>query len=225
MHSISHICTRCGVDLARVRPTIDPQYALPLVTCPRCAQVAVRRHHPLPLTARRAWRAAWAVVALLVQMSLVVLITVLSLERIHRLAEFVERSLGGLRLHREDAVGLAVFAGIGVVVGVWLTAGLSHWRRASAFVGWGLWLVVWIWIIHVFLAIGAAIDAVAGSRFWRFIDFEAIALHSEAVVPLLSVAFLGVPIGLAARRTVAHVRSERWRSRRAKRRAAQAGLA
>jgi hypothetical protein len=43
---ISHTCPSCARELARVRAVPDPVYALPVVTCPRCAYACVRTKHP-----------------------------------------------------------------------------------------------------------------------------------------------------------------------------------
>ena len=40
----SHVCLGCGTDISGVRAPPDPHYGLPIVTCPTCAMVCVRRH-------------------------------------------------------------------------------------------------------------------------------------------------------------------------------------
>ena len=54
---LAHTCHGCGTSLYRVPARIDPVYGLPLVTCPACAGVVVRRKHPTRGTLRavRLW--------------------------------------------------------------------------------------------------------------------------------------------------------------------------
>ncbi|MCZ6851559.1 MAG: hypothetical protein O7F17_07955, partial [Planctomycetota bacterium] len=65
--AIAHVCMQCGMALTRLRPSRDPHYRLPMVTCPTCGQASVRRRHPIQQRWRAFTRAQTSVCALLLQ--------------------------------------------------------------------------------------------------------------------------------------------------------------
>jgi hypothetical protein len=146
---ISHVCVECGHDLARVRARHDPHYGLPLVHCPGCGKVTVRRMHP-------AWRAWRAFLRVKTSLGLVVF----------QLAAIVGFVAGGIGIseawgqlieetqyllpgeHFPWAFPLGMTALFSVALGAWLTAGFAHWRARFA-----------PWVIY--FALGAGVLALA----------------------------------------------------------------
>jgi len=126
---LSHVCTECGHDLARVRARRDPHYGLSLVHCPGCAAVSVRRMHP----AWRAWRSFLRVKTslgvLVFQFAALVGFVAGGVGICEGWGHLIERSLDlrpGQRIEWELPLGFTVLFAVGL--GMWLTAGFAHWR-------------------------------------------------------------------------------------------------
>lgn len=152
--AISHVCLRCGTDLAFVRPSREERYGLRVVTCPACDQRAVRSTHPLKLEKRRLIRLDASLTMLALQLSLLV--------------GFIAANLGGGALIIEVAdewsnphwseerwIVIGVFGvAFPFATGVWLAAGLSHWERGWSLVA--LWCTMLIPIALISLIEGVS---------------------------------------------------------------------
>ena len=126
--AISHVCTSCGLDLARVRARLEPRYALPIVVCPDCGRAAVR-HKP------RAWRSfrclAVSVLTLAAQVGMIVAGLAGLLAVSDELGHKIARGSFGELPRDEIILRLSVYAAFAVALGAWLTAGFPHARRTT----------------------------------------------------------------------------------------------
>src|SRR5262245_7451405 len=84
--AIAQICLDCGLDLARIRIRQDPHYGLPIVHCPRCEAVSVRRVHPLAVAWKTIRRVDWSLTVLLVQIIFALAFTTATLISTYSLA-------------------------------------------------------------------------------------------------------------------------------------------
>lgn len=233
---ISHACLACGHDLARERARLDAVLGLWIVRCPRCDRAGVRRRYPMVVAWRRVRRAARALGALALQ---VFLLTILTIAAGGMIYAFADALVGGRGTHlhelvldryRRDpdwlsyeapyiAIGLGT---LGVGIGVWLRAGLGHWRWwIAAAVGTG-WLVLLALLPEMTHAVEATharllhVDAPA----WRPGDVPRT-LRIETALLLVAIAMAAMPIGtlggLMWRRSRAGARRRLLRRRRAAR--------
>lgn len=163
--SVSHLCTRCGTELARVRSRADVVLGLRVVVCPTCNAASVRRRHP-GAALWRWWLRALAAANVLVMQTIGMLLAIMGVagacnglryELDGRGANLFQlaaanaderaRMLGKLRMWFEDEGWASVlgWAILCVIAGTWITAGLAHWRRRGtglfsvSALGWG-WL-------------------------------------------------------------------------------------
>jgi hypothetical protein len=222
--AIAHLCVNCGLDLARVNPRREPIYGLAIVSCPRCAVVAVRRLHPLRKWLRLAIRLDAALVALLIQISLLVALTALWMHAVVGLASLLttERWIDFAREQPGSLVADVLV--IPLLVGAWLTAGLSHWRRVLAWGGWLAWIAGWLAITMIEPTYRPLSFGTVPELFKLNWTTFTQALLAEWLLPvgitalLLVIATTGIPLGYAALRVASAFRSWRWRWRRRRRR-------
>lgn len=227
--AIAHICLQCGFDLARVRPVREPHYRLPIVTCPGCAAVVVRRVHPMS----RGWKTFLRLdavlrvlcVQLLFLISLSTLTTVASILIVH------EQGLPARSAHAEELAWLYVltFGVLAPITGAWLTAGFSHVRQHFAVV-WLAWLGVLFAEVFLFIVFCVAINETP----FDYIPRNATTLWSDCIrlilLPAMMIEFLflcaamaGVPVGRLALRVNAWMMRALWSWRRRRRRLARSG--
>ncbi len=202
---IAHVCTRCGATLTRARPERDPYYGLLVVRCPSCGGVEVRRRHPLRQgfrTAIRSFRSLWVLAIQIVLLTALASATLSILNDVE--FKLVSQSLR-LTLDR-DRWELMTMAFMLVLVGVWLTVGLSHWRWWASWGAWALGLTcLQSWMILLDIGSGNLLMDIDGSRWvWRQMLLGAMMIVSIA----------GVPFGLAIRLALARHRRTSWRRRR-----------
>lgn len=221
---IAHICLECGQGLARVRVQLDPHYGLPLVSCPRCHAVAVRRPSP----AMKQWQAIkrsglsfgalglQAVVAL--ALITLTILAIISLER----GEF---RLGRAFPSREYYFGLAMLLGVlPLFTGAWLTFAFRHVKLRFALFGWASVIVTGLLVIG--LGVGM-FDDVTGQQYEQ-IGFGAFGAGAwlgltQYVLPwsgifalLLMFTFAGIPPGRLGVKlfAFARCRQRRWMLKR-----------
>ncbi|MBL8765233.1 MAG: hypothetical protein JNM07_13290 [Phycisphaerae bacterium] len=99
----SHLCSRCGNDMARVAPCREPRHGLWVRFCPGCGTPGPaweRGRHPLHRLGASCVRTAWAVVALALRIALWTVLTVLVVQSGAVLHE-------DLRVHGLDALAVA----------------------------------------------------------------------------------------------------------------------
>lgn len=216
---------QCGMALTRLRPSRDPHYRLPMVTCPTCGQASVRRRHPIQQRWRAFTRAQTSVCALLLQILLLVALAAATVGSIKWIEQMVRRG-PSIRYQLQHESWLIAYTGIlpAVLVGIWLTAGLGHWRRWRAWAAWGC-------LIACLLAIEPIVDSpgrpvVEVSRFYAIpgsFDMQ-LWFHRLAILGVtMVIATAGIPIGRGVRAAYARNRALRWRKRRRRLRARRAG--
>jgi hypothetical protein len=204
---------RCGFDLARRRPSREPHYGLRIITCPSCGVSAVRRMHPIWTGWRTFLRLKSSLLALAFQ---VVCLAILTAWFAIFAAIAGERLVEGLRGPREVLVfQAAACLGAAVGAGIWLTVGLSHWRRWVAFSAWTIWIAVVLSIPPLAgLADHALAEATGRAATWR-VEPQVWAGGLAAAACMSAVgAALGIPLGLMILKAHQSHRRYRWRARR-----------
>jgi hypothetical protein len=232
----SHVCMSCGLDLARIRAVVEPRYGLPVVACPDCRTVVMRRMDPMVAQWRRTMRVFAAVRAMLVRVVAAVVLmsasvgVVLLLEaeanargrRLFDLPVLLRRNQLGFS--GDDWLGvwlfLASWIGVQAGVGVLLSVGFGHWRpRIFAWGGWAATLVLflsWPAVVHPFVA----------ATGWALRDPVAydgpvggvLVMRATVGLGAMLAAPLGVPLGGGLVWAGAHWRQMKFRARRRRRR-------
>jgi hypothetical protein len=219
--AISHACLNCGTDLARVRAVREPHYGLPLVVCPGCGSAAVRNRHVIHQRWRGLLRVSKSLIAAVAQLIALVLCAGGVITLCILIQEETRWFLGGASTEPIAACLPAVMViAVAVLSGVWLTAGLAHWKRA------------WAWAIFtILIAISLSIDTVIAPAvtqltagpggFGEKLDYEMPEWLFRLLVlgVMMMIATAGIPPGILARRWAAALRQSRWRARRKRLRA------
>lgn len=222
--AIAHVCMQCGMALTRLRPSRDPHYRLPIVTCTNCGQAWVRRRHPI----QQRWRAYTGVQTSVCTILLKMLLLVPLIAATVGIIMGVESMLQEVNLRyalRHERWSLAYMTiPLPVLVGIWLTAGLSHWRR------WMAW-AAWTGLIGCLLAIEPIIEPLLG----RLAELCGLSvtpasfavdqwLHRLGILgATMVIATAGIPLGRGLQAAFARHRAHRWRKRRRRLRARRAG--
>jgi hypothetical protein len=222
--AIAHVCHRCGTDLARLRAQREKHYGLMIVRCPGCEAVFVRRRHPLVTTWRSLRRLDWSLTVLALNLFALGVLLAGTVGGIFGVVlETADRPLSELWNARH--AGMMLYLVLWPIpIGIWLTVGLGHWRRRSA------WLA-FATLALFGLTIAALVDALHERAFgsdpsgWRA-DLEWLEqatdawLRSATLLYMIMVAALaGVIPGRGLSWLMVHFRRALWRWRR--RRAAQ----
>ena len=218
--AISHLCMSCGHDLATMRVRRDPHYALPMVFCPDCGTAAVRRPHPSLQAWRTLLRLATSLFALAFQLAF---LAAFATGVVSACVLATEQYLGGYVAVPGELQRLVAFLAFGVMpvaLGAWLTAGLGHLRRLSA------------WLLFTALAIALlSVDSFGGPAVERLLDVGGLSLpvmefrwdrllaRLIVLTGIMIVATAGIPIGLMLRAAERDWRRNRWRARRRRLRA------
>jgi hypothetical protein len=214
--AISHACLNCGTDLATVRAVREPHYGLPLVICPCCGSAAVRRRHVI----QQRWRGFLQVMRSLIAMLGQLAALILCIGAVITLCILIQKEtrwfLGGASTEPIAACLPAVMViVVAVLAGVWLTAGLAHWKR------------LWAWAIFTILvAVGVSMDTVIAPAvtqltagpggFGEKLDYEIPEWLFRLLVlgVMMVIAVAGIPPGMLVRRWTTEYRQSRWRARR-----------
>jgi hypothetical protein len=222
--AISHLCLSCGHDLARIRVRRDPHYALPMVTCPDCGTAAVRRRHPSLQAWRTLLRVETSLFALAFQLAF---LAAFATGVVSACVVASEQYLGGYAAVPEEFQGVAAILAFGVMpiaLGAWLTAGLGHLRRLTA------WLLFTVFAIALL-----SVDAFGAPLTQRVVEiggfsptltefrWDRLLARLIALVAIMTVATAGIPIGLVIRTAERDWRRTRWRARRRRLRARRTG--
>lgn len=214
--AISHICLDCGLDLARVRSSREPHYGLPLVQCPSCGAASVRRRHPLVVAWRRFGRVGFALMAGLLQLLLLAAFTALTM---------VFCVIAASQLHSgelpgpNDPVARSIILTLAVVlsfgIGIWLTAGLSHWRRPIAWMAFSCWMAVLMSLDALIVpALIAGMDELVDDHVAMPFRIEQLPWRFALFGGMMAIALAGIPLGHGFERLVHAARRQLWRNRR-----------
>jgi len=221
--AISHLCTTCGADLARVRARREPHYGLPLVVCPHCGTPAVRRRHPLQRRWQSGRQLALSLTVILAQILLLIGFIVLTTVVCVQFGDdFSDRRINFRQVGMTAIVALS-FGLLPVAIGTWLTAGLRHWRRAAAWLAFGL-LILPMLSIDTLLqpALSQLMPASGASGATDVCRWDLWLARLATLAAILAVALLGIPVGKSlafvhdyARRALRRMLLRRRRLRRA----------
>jgi hypothetical protein len=234
--AVSHICTSCGLDLARLRAAVEPHYGLPLVVCPECSTPAIRRREPITARWREGSRIARAFGALLARIvagivlmggsvGVIFMLEEEARQRGRNIVEFPGLLLKGDAgwIARGDWAWVVIFfiawASLQAGAGVLLIVGLAHWRPGA--LPWAVWaatLVLCLSLVPATYPVRAAMgwmiaDPVAydGPALGVWLGRVAVGLAAMAGMPL------GVILGWGVRAMDGPVRRLRFRAQRRRR--------
>ncbi|MCA9286762.1 MAG: hypothetical protein KDA22_16175, partial [Phycisphaerales bacterium] len=142
--AIAHHCLACGMDLAPVRADRTNPYGLPLVHCPRCRTVVVRRRDPLIRLWRQVRRTGLVLGRLAFNVAVLSGCTVLSAVAIAGAVAAIRNALWEPYDNHTPrwVAGLAAVAL--VVVGAAVRLVLGHHRPWKVWLGFTAWLVVFL---------------------------------------------------------------------------------
>lgn len=207
----AHVCPCCGAALTRMRPQPDPHYGLPLVLCPGCGRAAVRRRDLLQQAWRQGVRANRALGVLCTQALVIVGLAAAALGWVTTLASLPPT----WRTVQDERWLLLAAAATCLLTGIWLTAGLSHWRRWVAFVAWTMLLAILVALDGWLVSTAAPLLAVKGVTLLPGApDVFRLLERLEIVALMIVVTALGIPAGMGILRLHATNRSLRFRRRR-----------
>ena len=215
----SHTCTSCGTELAHVRAVREPYYGLPIVTCPHCALVVVRRRHPLEKWLHTCLRIDALALALILQLGFafwsLALTIALSVAFAHALTQGQFTELAPASLFPT----VVAFLFVAVLLGAWMTAGLAHWRWWTRYVGlWGLAAAL-MTLDTIFEPI--FFEVVRQHEGGPSIPFQwgEYGLRLLTLTAIFCLSLTGAPIGLLVRHVARVFRRWRFRWRRRRMRA------
>ncbi len=222
--AIAHVCLGCGADLARTHVIRDPHYRLPLVICPGCGEACVRRVDPILQRWRAFQPAALALCALLVQLLIVFLLAPATALVIDAVPDFLPVPITGNvfdLLDNQSISAMVVGVTLPVLTGVWMTAGLGHWRPWLARAVWGLLiagLLSWDVLRLAFETIGNELGIVSGigAEAHLKLAFYDWMLRVLVLFVFLMMTFAGSPLGAVLLKIHAQRQNRRWSRRRAR---------
>jgi hypothetical protein len=233
--AISHTCATCGYDLARTRALHDAALDLWIVRCPRCDTAVVRRRHPGITSWRRVLRFRAAIFHLVFQLGFGALILLvpfaasftlpsaagqLRVDHIHEIIRHPDVRVVDAGPLAIVGVGLSAFAGL--AAGVWLRAGLPHWRPAVAWFAWFALLMLLVALPSILCELSASYESLMGREPHTCADFlRSRPIRAESALLVGVVAIGAIPLGSAWRRIRGRSRQLRWRRRLRRRRAAR----
>jgi len=219
--AISHVCLNCGRDLARVRASLDPAYRLPLVHCPTCPSVWVRRREPMAArfgAGRRVVRAGGALVLQLAAAWIILLVLAGSIAGVaHAMSEarlgFVGAAhalwegtpaMGAPRTDLHGDRGFVLAAGVigaSIIAGAWLTATLRHARPWRVALFWPVVLVLAVSMDVLFwLPVGGARILAGDQLFYNGPGFSEWLTRVGLLAPAAVFMGIGIVAGLGVRR-------------------------
>lgn len=217
--AIAHVCLGCGKDLARLRAAIEPHYGLPIVRCPTCGLVCVRRRHPQWRVWRSIIRVGSSLAALVLQLAAALILAVMTIA----FAGLILSTLTGepppidRTSPRAMLLLAALVLAVSILNGVWLSAALGHVARRRAWIGWFLFLVSCLACLFVpFL-----MDGPSSMDLLLFTLFSMGAI--SFIAGMLVVGLAGVPLGNLILRFLTSYRRSRWRRRRMRLRLLRSG--
>ncbi len=235
--AISHVCLRCGFDLARSRALLDPFYRIPIVRCPRCQSVQVRRKHPLLKYQQNPGRAVhliiqftWkALVIYAVSFALYYMMRGLipqwrSLWVVYFDTNFRDPDLI-YDFFLNKIAPLISWLCAAVAGGAIVTGLLHHWKPRLAWAIWFCYLMLLVSNIMLYDLTVSAIEYVLSIKQPHFWSTGWISWSEDVQAAALTfvVSLLGAPIGWMLVRAGVNRRQRKFRKRRIKRRRIQQG--
>ncbi len=219
-------------------PFVDPSLNLPIVVCPKCEHVSVRRKHPISRFWSNARRVDTALSIILVQTILAGILLGLITGMIWALADTaimydqsaidfaigaftyddIETSSGTIIVRQRDGLDIAllVTAALCAITGVWLTATFAHHRLARRWLGGVSALLMcvslnWIgWGYQSLFALITSQPSLHGVA--RFDDqFNAWIIRVALLFGCVVVMLAASPIGIPARWVLRIFRGALWR--------------
>lgn len=219
--SMAHICTGCGLDLARQRPVREPHYGLRLVTCSGCGTSSVRRRHPLDRAWRTTLRVANVVKALSARLLLLLIFTLMTIWAARWTADRLERVSVEQLWDRHRLMVALSFIILPIMTGIWLSAAFTHWRYTSQWLAWAGWIVGVGWIVPLLIAIIRWWPSDIGLSWHVDPRLSSMALAAFAV--MWAISFMAIPLGSILIRASQHSQRKQWRRRRQRLRRRKAG--
>ena len=222
--SIAHICLGCGADLARIHVIRDPHYRLPIVTCPGCGEVCVRRVDPILQRWRTFQPAAAALCILLVQVLIVLSLAPATALVIDVVPDILPVPISGNvfdLLYDQSIAAMVVGVTLPVLTGIWMTTGLGHWRPWLARAVWGLLiagLLSWDVLRLASETIGNELGIVSGIGAGAHLKlaFYDWILRVLVLFVFLMMTFAGSPLGVVLLKIHSQRQNRRWSRRRAR---------
>ncbi len=222
--AIAHVCLSCGADLARIRVIRDPHYRLPIVICPDCGEACVRRVDPILQRWRAAQPVAVAMCILLLQVLIVLSLATATVLVVDVVPDILPVRISGNVfdiLYDQSLAAMVVGVTLPVLTGVWMTAGLGHWRPWLARAVWGLLiagLLSWDVLQLAFETIGNELGIVSGigAEAHLKLAFYDWLLRVVVLFVFLMLTFVGSPLGAVLLKVHARRRRRRWSRRRAR---------
>lgn len=222
--AIAHVCLGCGADLARIHVIRDPHYRLPIVICPGCSHVCVRRVDPILQRWRTFQPAAAALCALSVQLLIVLLLATATAGVVDAVPDILPAPISGNvfdLLDNQSIWAMVVCVTLPVLTGIWMTTGLGHWRPWLARAVWGLLiagLLSWDVLRLASETIGNELGIVPGigAKAHLKLAFYDWILRIVVLFVFLMMTFAGSPLGAVLLKIHAQRHNSRWSRRRAR---------
>ena len=232
---LAYTCSVCGHDLSRLAAPLDAVYRWPIVVCPVCTKAVVRRSDGHRLISRRSFRATMAVRKLVEANILVCIFALVPVMTSFMLLD----NLGGQGLKMSALItGLVtgdpaldywkhdfgpVLFGAWVIAwfgtGAYLTVAARHSSRPRVILFWLIPVLALLFLLELEHSIGLHERWVRDAKVGAFPPLRELvpseARDSEQVLlAAIIVLPLGIPLGLAARRTLDGFLSRRFRRMR-----------
>ncbi|HRP61835.1 MAG TPA: hypothetical protein PK400_00920 [Phycisphaerales bacterium] len=210
--SMAHICTGCGLDLARQRPAREPHYGLRLVTCSCCGTASVRRRHPIDRAWRTTLRVANVIKALGSRLLLLLIFTLLTIWTARGTANRLERISIEQFWERHQVMVVLSFIVLPMMTGMWLSAAFAHWRYKAQWLAWAGWIIGVGWIFPFLISLirwgpsGVGLSQGVGAPIGE------MALVAFGLMWLISLT--AIPLGTILIRAGQLSQRKQWRRRR-----------
>lgn len=235
--AISHLCTTCGLDLARVRAAVDPHYGLPLVCCPRCRHYQFRRKYPILRRWKQARRILNSFFHLTLRAIIIIELTFVGQNLNRTFVRDFSRAVTSLRnliagtgdrlpnsYLLDDLTFVFSWISLSLLGGAFVAGALHHWKRPLA---WGAWLTFLILLMFIpyfqdlWRSLTLRLRSPESIGFFRVPPWQR--LREEAVGPfaMFALSFVGARIGWMFVRAAEKRRKQKFAKRRAKRRKQQ----
>ncbi len=213
--AITHICLNCARDLARQPALRDPHYSLPLVICPDCNKVSVRRPNHYSAQYKSMLRGITIFFTLLFHTLFIITFAAITIGWVFLISNVVFGINGSELTHLSVTNVIVAFALTSIATGAWLTAGFSHIPKLKVWICWTLFLLFIFAITLITKLLSESIHNVNVA----INSFEVNLVIASALITIITImiiAITGIPLGkffLYLHRIIARERWQ-WRKRR-----------